>query len=445
MIARLGDFFSRISVRYVPDPFIFALLLTMVTLILGVIFTPSTPGNMVTYWMNGFWDLLSFGMQMVLILVTGGVLAQSPPIRKLITSLASWPKNTGTAVILVCLSAMLSALVNWGLGLIVGALLARETARSLKERNIPHHYPLIGAAGYTGLLIWHGGLSGSAPLTVATKDHFLADLIGIIPVSSTIFGHLNVILLLVLLISVPIFLRRMLPRKRKLWVEFTGHGKSFEAEENSPETPRTPARILEESPILTIIICAMALLYLVFHFGKLGLSGLNLNSMNLCFLFLGFLFFLRPIRYVRAVAKSISGTSGIVLQFPFYAGIMGMMRQSGLVEVFSDAMVSSSSSQTFPVLAFFSAGLVNLFVPSGGGQWAVQGPILIEAASRLGVSSANTVVALAYGDQWTNMLQPFWALPLLGITGLKARQIIGYTAALMVLVMPLIILGLLIL
>lgn len=441
MIARLGAVCSRVSEQVVPDPFIFALLLTLVTMLLGVALTPSSPEMMVTHWMNGFWDLLTFGMQMVLILVTGGVLAQSPPARRLIDRLAGWPRSCSSAVILVSLAAMLSALVNWGLGLILGALLARETAKSLKQRGIPHHYPLIGAAGYTGLLIWHGGLSGSAPLTVATSGHFLEKVTGVIPVTQTTFGTLNVVVALTLLICVPFLLRYMLPRDEKLWVREASGG---EAKGDAPvsKSRKTVARRLEESRLITVIVCLLAIGYLISYFSRKGLSGLDLNSINASFLFIGFLFYLKPIRYVKAVGEAVKGASGIILQFPFYAGIMGMMRDSGLVQVFSNALVSASNSVTFPVLAFLSGGLVNLFVPSGGGQWAVQGPILISAASHLGVPNSETVMALAYGDEWTNMLQPFWALPLLAITGLEARQIVGYTAALMILVGPLIALGL---
>lgn len=443
MIARLGALCSRISEQVVPDPFIFAMLLTLVTMLLGVALTPSSPGMMVAHWMNGFWDLLTFGMQMVLILVTGGVLAQSPPARRLIVRLAGWPKSCTSAVLLVSLAAMLSALVNWGLGLILGALLARETAKSLRQRGIPHHYPLIGAAGYTGLLIWHGGLSGSAPLTVATPGHFLEKVTGIIPVTQTTFGTLNVVVALALLICVPFLLRYMLPRDQKLWVRETSE-EDVENEALTSKSRKTIAQGLEESRLMTVVVCLLAIGYLISYFSKKGLSGLDLNSINATFLFIGFLFYLKPIRYVKAVGEAVKGASGIILQFPFYAGIMGMMRDSGLVQVFSNALVSASNSLTFPVLAFLSGGLVNLFVPSGGGQWAVQGPILISAASHLGVPNSETVMALAYGDEWTNMLQPFWALPLLAITGLEARQIVGYTAALMILVGPLIALGLLV-
>lgn len=442
MIAAIGQFFSRLSSRWVPDPFIFALLLTLLTMLLGIILTPSSPFEMIDHWMSGFWDLLSFGMQMALILVTGGVLAQSPPVKRIIDALARLPKNGGSAVVMVSLTAMIAALVNWGLGLIVGALLARDTARSLKERNIPHHYPLIGAAGYTGLLVWHGGLSGSAPLTVATQDHFLVDVIGVLPVSATIFSPLNIVLALLFLISVPLLLKGMLPKSKENWEGYSGQRSSFDEPEST--VIETPADWLENNRGITILISVLALIYLINHFAGKGLSGLNLNSMNLAFLFLGFLFFIKPIRYVKAVNQAVSGTAGIILQFPFYAGIMGMMKLSGLVDVFSATLVNISNLWTFPIFTFFSAGLVNLFVPSGGGQWAVQGPILVDAALQLGYSTPKTVMALAYGDQWTNMLQPFWALPLLAITGLKARQIIGYTGALMLLVIPLILLALLV-
>ncbi|RJP75062.1 MAG: short-chain fatty acid transporter [Candidatus Zixiibacteriota bacterium] len=442
MIARFGDALSRLAGRWMPDPFIFALLLTLVTLALGVVLTPNSPAAMVGHWMSGFWDLLTFSMQMVLILVTGGVLAQSPPVRRVIDALAARPHSTGSAVVLVSLAAMIAALVNWGLGLIVGALLARGTGASLKARGIPHHYPLIGAAGYTGLLVWHGGLSGSAPLSVATPGHFLESVAGIIPVTATTFSGLNLALTLALLAVVPLILRAMTPRKSADWQGMEGGG--LAAGPDLASAAPTPARTLNESRLLGLLVCLPALGFLVWHFSRRGLAGLDLNSMNLAFLFLGFLFFLRPLAYARAVGQAVSGSAGIILQFPFYAGIMGMMRDSGLVEVFSGALVSFSSPVTFAPLAFLSGGLVNLFVPSGGGQWAVQGPILLEAAAQLGVSPSATVMALAYGDQWTNMLQPFWALPLLGLTGLEARQIIGYSSALMILVAPVIIAGLII-
>ncbi|MFH1862055.1 MAG: TIGR00366 family protein, partial [bacterium] len=251
MIARLGSLCSRIAQQIMPDPFIFALLLTLLTLFLGVLLTPSTPGQMVQHWLGGFWDLLAFGMQMVLILITGGVLAQSPPVRRIIDVLVRIPRSSSGAIVLVSLLAMTTALINWGLGLIVGALSAREAARSLQERNISVHYPLIGAAGYTGLLIWHSGLSGSAPLTVATADHFLVKMTGVIPVTSTIFSGMNLFILALLLISVPLFLKWMLPRDASTWIKIPVSKPQSEPETELP-TKRTLAVILDESRLLTV-------------------------------------------------------------------------------------------------------------------------------------------------------------------------------------------------
>jgi len=270
--------------------------------------------------------------------------------------------------------------------------------------------------------------------------------IGIIPVTQTTFGLLNIVITLAILAAAPFFLRAMVPRGRETWIAIgkTGTSPLSDAVAEPVAGSRTIGQRLDESRILTFVMCLLAIGFLIYHFARQGLAGLDLNSINAGFLFLGFLFYLRPIRYVQAVGEAVKGASGIILQFPFYAGIMGMMRDSGLVEVFSNVMVNISSPQTFTALSFISAGLVNLFVPSGGGQWAVQGPILTGAATKLGVSPAHTVMALAYGDEWTNMLQPFWALPLLGITGLQARQIIGYSTAVMLLVGPIIFLGLLV-
>jgi short-chain fatty acids transporter len=197
---------------------------------------------------------------------------------------------------------------------------------------------------------------------------------------------------------------------------------------------------IENSWIISTIIGIGGMIYLVYYFATKGFE-LNLDIVNFAFLFLGILFQRTPINYVRAVSEGAKACAGIIVQFPFYAGIMGMMAKSGLVGVIAGWFVAISGPLTYPVFTFLSAGLVNIFVPSGGGQWAVQGPIMVEAAKVLNLSIPKTIMAVAYGDQWTNMLQPFWALPLLGITRLKAREIVGYTMVVMILTGILICLG----
>lgn len=436
MIRRMGSYFSRWADKYMPDPFLFAILLTFLTLILGVIFTDSGPFAMLKHWNKGFWELLTFAMQMCLILVTGYALATTKAVRRAIEALADIPKTGAGAATLVALVAIIAAYINWGLGIIVGALMARQVALRGYQKKVAMHYPLLGAAGYAGLAVWHGGFSASAPLLVATDGHFLADKIGIIPVSQTLFSPLNIVVAVFLIIGLPFLFRFLTPVDESETVTIDKVLPNIddflaEKEEDSEQQRRdTVASKLEHSMAISIIVGVMGLIIVVWYFVTKGFK-LNLNIVNFTFMIVGILLHRTPINYVRAIAEGTRGCAGIILQFPFYAGIMGMMKYSGLIVVIAGWFVAISNQFTYPLFTFISASLVNIFVPSGGGQWAVQGPVVVEAAKTIGVSYSKTIMALAYGDQWTNLFQPFWALALLGLTGLKARQIMGYCMAVM--------------
>lgn len=445
MIRAMGNVFDRWARRWMPDPMLFAILLTFLTFILGLIFTNSGPFDMIKHWNKGFWVLLKFGMQMCLILVTGHALATSSIVRKGIEKLAAIPSHQAGAIFLVAIVAAIASLINWGLGIIVGALMAREVGRSGHLRNIPMHYPLLGAAGYAGFLTWHGGLSASAPLLVATKGHFLAKEIGVISTSQTLFSPMNIVVTLALLAVIPVTCMLMSPKKGDDIKTITDIDPALVKKEEVTVLSKeemVPADKIENSQIISWIIGLMGLTYVFWYFGTKGFK-LNLNIVNFTFLFVGIILQRTPINYIRAVSKGTKACAGIIIQFPFYAGIMGMMKFSGLVAVLAGWFVAVSTTTTYPLFAFLSAGLVNLFVPSGGGQMAVQGPIMAQAAQALNFSMPKTVMAIAYGDAWTNMLQPFWALALLGITGLKARQIVGYTMVVLVVSAIVFILGLL--
>ncbi|MBN2686556.1 MAG: short-chain fatty acid transporter, partial [Deltaproteobacteria bacterium] len=328
---------------------------------------------------------------------------------------------------------------------IVGALMAREVGRSGHLRNIKMHYPLLGAAGYAGFLTWHGGLSASAPLLVATKGHFLEKQIGLIPTSETLFSPMNIVITLVLFAIIPLTCMLMAPKEEREIETIFDVDPALVEKEVVKEIPRgemVPADKIENSRIISLVIGLAGLVYIVWYFATKGFS-LNLNIVNFTFLMVGIILQGTPINYIRAVSEGAKACAGIIIQFPFYAGIMGMMKFSGLVGVIAGWFVMISNGTTYPVFAFLSAGLVNLFVPSGGGQVAVQGPIMVEAAQTLNFSINKTLMAIAYGDEWTNMLQPFWALALLGITRLKAREIVGYTMVVLVVSMIVFILGLL--
>jgi short-chain fatty acids transporter len=424
MIRMLGGFFSALARRWLPDAFLFAIILTVIVIIAGIIGESKSPVAMIAYWGEGFWSLLQFSMQMVLILVTGHVLAMTTPVKRVLDAIAAAARTPGQAIMLVTLVALAACWINWGFGLIVGALMARELAG--RVRGI--HYPLLVAAAYTGFLVWHAGLSGSIPLKLAAPGtDALSQLTkGIaIPVAETIFAWQTLVPVVVLFVSLPLLNRLMMPKADET-TEIDGALLAEEVRTGAATAAATtPAEKLENSAVLSLVLGVLGLAYLAYYFFLAG-GTLGLDSVNFIFLFLGILLHRTPINYLRALNQAIRGAGGIVLQFPLYAGIMGMMVKSGLAVSISQWFVDISTAQTFPLFTFLSAGVVNIFVPSGGGQWAVQGPIVMPAAEALGVAPARAAMAIAFGDAWTNMIQPFWALPLLAIAGLGIRDIMGY-------------------
>ena len=445
MIKQLGNVFSRFSERYMPEPIIFAVLLTLVTFLLGLFLTDTGIVGMVDHWYSGFWDLLAFTMQMVMILVTGHALATAPVVKRFIQATAERPGNSAQAAALTALVACMFSWVNWALGLIVGAIFALEMGKAAYRKGIKLHYPLIVAAGYSGQMVWHMGPSSSSGLTVATEGHFLEEAIGIIPITETAFSSYALLLsAMFILFLVPLVFFLMTPRNQDEVNGIDHYAPQLLKEEAPEEVPSDYERSIGErldSGWFTVILIALAGSYAVMHFSRNGFD-LNLNIVNFMFLFLGLMLHRTPVNYMHAVTDATKGASGIILQFPFYGGIMGMVTLSGLAVIFIDAMLSIATPGTLPVLTWFSAGLLNIFVPSGGGQWAVQGPILVEVAKELEVSVGRIIIAFGAGDTWTNMFQPFWALALLGITGVKAKHIMGYCMVLMLVSIPFYIVGL---
>lgn len=491
MLRGLGRRFEAFFRAVTPDPFVLAVGLTFVVFGAAMIVEGTSPLDVVRAWQGdaGFWGLLAFTMQMILILVTGHAVASSPPVEAAIARLARLPKSGGQAAALVCFVTMLAALQNWGLGLIVGALLAREVGRSMEARGLKAHYPLLVAAGYAGLLCWHGGLSGSAPLKMTTSadvERFLGEQLAAtvepLGFDQTVLTLPNLLISGGLVILIPLTCLLLAP------ADEDAVGYSEYRPDAEPAAEERPALSLWSAALVVpfglfvlleavlvaehhapyiVFTCAFvlallawlaakanpdtgegltvperlerqpaSLALLVFLLGAatfrwlhdVGIGQLDPNAVNLLFLTLGLALHGSLRRYVAALDEAVRGTTGLVLQYPFYAGIMGVMRTTGLAATVSSTMSAVAPASLYTTVTFLSAGLVNLFVPSGGGQWAVQGPIAVQAAEQLSLPVEQVVMAVAYGDQWTNMLQPFWALPLLAITGIKARDILGYTA-----------------
>jgi len=451
MLRRLGNTLSRIAERVVPDPFVLVLGLTLLVLLAGALHLNLAGGEqpaggvaarLLLGWYHGFWnpDGLVFAVQMCLILITGHTLAVSGPVRRLIEAAARLPRGPAGAAALVSAVSCVAALLHWGLGAVAGALLAREMARVAPERGVRLHYPLLGAAAYTGMALWHGGLSGSAPLKVAESGHFLASTTGEIPLADTLLSPLNLAVCGALLVLVPALCWALAPRRPEDCVAPIRTAEPVAP--TAPARPEAPARPALErfqcsawpGRVLGLIGLALVLTALVS-----GRVTLDLSSVIVAFLLAAIVLHGSLTGFAASVGEAARGAGAILIQFPLYFAILGVLRAGDLVHWLAASLAEQTGPSTLPVVSFLSAGLVNLFVPSGGGQWTVQGEILATAGAAAGVDPVTTVMAFAYGDAWTNMLQPFWALPLLAITGLQARQIIGYTAvifALLAIVVP---------
>jgi short-chain fatty acids transporter len=417
--------------KYLPDPYIFAILLTFFVVIISLIVTKTTPLNIIEAWYGGFWSLLAFTMQMAMVLITGTILATAPLFKKGLGKLASVPKNKIQAIIWVSVVGLVASFINWGFGLVIGAIFAKEVAKRVKGVD----YPLLIAAAYSGFLIWHAGLSGSIPLTLATGGAALITQTGgavvdAIPTSLTIFSVTNLVIVGVIILTLPILLALMHPKGDKVKTVDPAILEDEPAPVMKDRKDMTPAEKLENSKVINYILSALGFTFIIMYFVEQGFN-LNLNIVIFIFLFAAIALHGTPIRTVHAVNNAAKSVGGILLQFPFYAGIMGIMTAKGpsdisLAGAISDLFVNISNGTTFPVFTFWSAGILNIFIPSGGGQWAVQGPIMMPAGLALGVEPAKTAMAIAWGDAWTNMIQPFWALPVLGIAKLGAKNIMGY-------------------
>ncbi|GAB5497173.1 MAG: TIGR00366 family protein [Phycisphaerales bacterium] len=441
MLARIGDRISAFFRATAPDPFVIAVLLTALTFVLALVRTDSSPGDLVAAWSSpgdGVWKFLAFSMQMCLILVTGHVLASSKPVSFVLSRLAELPRTGAQAAAMVAIIAASLGTFNWGLGLIAGAIIARDTGRSLTKRDIEHHYPVLVAAGYLGLMVWHGGFSGTAPLKVSTEAEIASVLpsgteLDPISIGETILSPMNMFVTGGLLVICPIVMALLMPKAGGRRAPVTPDEKPVE---EATETKAFLPKLLEDTPIVNVLLAGLIGAWAIgFYFPSndtSGLTRLTPNDVNLTMLMLGLILHGTPRSFINAVEEGARGCAGIIIQFPLYAGIMGMMHSSGLTSQIAEIFAGAANERTLAPLTCVSAGIVNLFVPSGGGQWGVQGPIVVESALAAGVPLPKAIMALAYGDQLTNMLQPFWALPLLAITGARAREIVGYTAIVMI-------------
>lgn len=424
-------FCVKLVQRWLPEPFIFAIVLTIVAACLAMPICHQTPVEVIEHWGGGIWNLLAFAMQMALVLVCGSTLAAAPAVKKGISALAGIPKNPSAAIALVTAVSAVACWLNWGFGLIVGVIFAKEIARRMRGVD----YRLLIASAYSGFVVWHAGLSGSIPLTMATPGESLTKatngvLTSPVPVSQTILDPHNLVIVALVIVAIVVTNTLMHPKQDVVTVDPTLLEEENVVETKSDKASITPAQRMEHSKVLAWIVALAGFSYLVIHLGFRG-GSFDLGSVIMLFLFLGILLHGTPLAYVHAFTRAASGAAGIILQFPFYAGIMGIITgvgASGICfgTVISNACISISTPATYPLLTFICAAVLNMFVPSGGGHWAIQAPIMFAAGANLGVDPGLTGTAIAWGDAWTNLIQPFWAIPALAIAKLDAKDIMGF-------------------
>jgi short-chain fatty acids transporter len=390
-----------------------------------------TPLEVVEHWGDGVWNLLAFAMQMALVLVCGSTLAAAPVIKRAIDTMARLPKSAPAAIALVTVVSALACCINWGFGLIVGVVFAKAIARKRSDVD----YRLLIASAYSGFVVWHAGISGSIPLTMATPGEALTmatdgALTAPVPLTQTIFDWHNIVTVLFVIIGITVANTLMHPKQGAITIDPALLKDDDNIVTDISSSAKTPAQRLEHSKLLSWLVALMLVVYLVIHL-FVNDANLDIGGVIMIFLALGLVLHSTPLDYVRAFGKATTGAAGIILQFPFYAGIMGIVTGIGvsgisLGGVMANACIQISNPVTYPLLTFLCAAVLNMFVPSGGGHWAVQAPVMFTAGASLAVDPGLTGMAIAWGDAWTNLIQPFWALPALAIARLDAKDIMGY-------------------
>lgn len=425
-MARWGASLADWAERWFPDAYVFAAIAVVVTCI-AALFMGRAPDQIAVDFGKSFWNLIPFTMQMAFVVIGGYVVAVSPPVKKLVVSLSTIPKTPKVAVAYVALMAMLASLLSWGFSLIFAGILTREVSKRVPGID----YRAMGAAAYLGLgSIWALGLSSSAALLMATKGSIppaLYKISGTIPLNMTLFTWQNLVMILVLLVlSVWICYVSTPSAEKAKTAEMVGI--KYQEDEGDLGKPQTPGEYLEFSPVLTIVLVLLGIIYLSNVFSTQGgLAALDLNIYNFMFLIAGMLLHWTPRAFLKAVAKSIPMTGGVLLQFPLYAGIFGILMGSGLNEFLAKFFVSISTPETMPAIVGVYSAILGLFLPSGGGKFIVEAPYVLQAATQLHVNLAWMVQVYNAAEALPNFINPFWMLPLLGLTGVKARDLAGYS------------------
>ena len=407
-----------------PDPLVIAIFLTAIMFAAALLFTDFGAGQAVEAWGNSYWALLRFTAQMILILALGHVLANTRAVRRLLIAIASLVRSAQMAYVGLTMFASLVALLSWGLGLILPAVLARIIATNCRERGIKVHFPLLVACGYVGAIVAMQGLSASIPLVLNTPGHFLEAEIGQIGLDQTIFSWWSLSIVAAIMIILPQVLRRLAPDDEHVIEIPASVGNAPIQDDHQQGALVTPSQKMENARWITLLLALFGGIYVVRFF--LAGGELQLDSLNMIFVVLGLAFADSPRHYIELLGNAAKVAGPFLIQYPLYSGLMGLIADSGLGALIVGGFAAVANAETLPIWTFFSAGFLNLFIPSAGGQWAVQGPIVTEAAIQLGADIPRVAMSVTVGEVWTNAIQPLYAVPVLAIAGLHIRDIMGY-------------------
>jgi short-chain fatty acids transporter len=426
-LARLGLGLATWSERWFPDPLVFALAGVFIVFIFGLLLRQPA-SKLAIQGAKNFWTLVPFTMQMVMIIIGGYVVATTPVVHRFIRFLAGIPKNGRNAVAMIALFSMLTSLISWGLSLIFSGLLTRELSQRVKGMD----YRAAGAAAYLGLgAVWALGLSSSAAMMMATKSAIPPSLFaisGLIPLRQTIFLWQSLVTAAVLVVVSVVIAYTSAPSAENARTA-EHYGIAYESVDR-PLEPRTkPGEWLEYSPLLTIVVSALLLWYLFDYFRTSpqgALAVLDLNTYNLMFITVGLLLHWRPKSFMRAVAACVPATGGVLIQFPFYAVIFGMIVGTGISDWLANLFARITTHGTYPLLVALYSAVIGIFIPSGGSKWVIEAPYVLQAANLHNVHLGWVVQIYNASEALPNLVNPFWMLPLLGILKLKARDLVGY-------------------
>ena len=420
----------RVFDRYMPEPFAFGIVMTLAALVLTWWLTPASAEKVVMSWGNGLASLLPFITQVCLTILFAYALAHLGPVPAYLERLAGLPRTAQGAYAFVAVFAGCVSLIAWPLGTILGGLMARQVALAFRNRGQKVHYPLLGGAAFSGFVVWHMGYSGSAPLLVATQGNPMQEQLGgLLPVTQTTLATFNLVTIVLTLACVALVASLLAPADAEL-EEIDESNAVQDPERSNQERPLEgrsgPAYRLENSRWLTSFLGVLLIIYVANWFYSKGIQ-LDLNIVNWTFLAACLLLTRSASEFSQVLMQAGRAVVPTLLQYPLYAGIMGVMLNTGLVAQLADYFARIGTAETLPLIAFLSGGVINMFIPSGGAQWAVQGPAFLAAAETLGTAPELIVMGVAYGDQWTNIIHPFVVIPLLIMTGLPANKVLSYS------------------